>query len=252
MKRIFREGVVASVLLMLSVPCFSKADWYITAGGGEQYPRINSSMTVNNVPGFSLPYGQGQDIYSTSSGHPTVFDLSVGRRWKHQRMWFPACSIGVSYQHVFSSNVGDTITQYSDPTFTNYNYEWDISSDILLAALKVNIVQWSKFSPYLTGGIGGAFNQASNYNETALPGLTATRDSAGFASNTTRQFAYVAGAGIDFQMTEQVLLSLEYQYQNLGNVSSGKGTDAWTSQSLNLGSYHSNTVLLNATYLIGK
>ena len=228
-----------------------RTEWVVSVGGGQQNPTgFYSHQTVNNGSGFSAP--NNVDVYTTKSSSQPLVALSVGRRWVRESTWLPAYSVGLTYQRSFSTNVGGTITQYSNPAYLNYNYDWDISSDVVLAMLKLNLVNFHAFSPFVTAGVGGAFNRSSHYGETALPGVSSPRVSAGFASKTTTQLAYVVGAGLDYQLSPQWIISAEYQYQNLGNIALGNGSGAWAGQSLHLGTYHSNAVLVNLSYLLEK
>jgi opacity protein-like surface antigen len=92
-------------------------------------------------------------------------------------------------------------------------------------------------------------NKSGGYSESALPGLTDTRLSAGYQSKTMAQFAYNIGAGFDLQLTPAWLISAEYQFQNLGNTSLGHGVGTWSNESLYLGTYRANSALINLTYL---
>lgn len=227
----------------------NKANWYVSVGAGGQTSNFSSTMTVNNNSGAPAPYDQ--DIYSLKHNNTqAAIVLALGRRWERNSIWFPSFSAGLFYQQSFATNPGDTVMQYSVPEFTNYTYNLNISSNIFLGLFKLNIVQWGRVSPYLLAGMGGAFNRAYDYGENPIEGLTAVRVSPGYEGNTTGQFAYMAGAGLDFRLSQHFLLSGEYQYQNLGHVMSGSGAGTWTGQSLQLGVYHSNTLLLNLTYLI--
>lgn len=228
---------------------FSSGVWLVSVGAGTEFPNFSSSMTVNNGSGAPAPYNQ--DIYTTKSRVQPVAALSVGRRWARDNRWLPAFSVNMAYQHLFSRNIGGSVIQYSNPTFTNYGYDWEISSDVLLALLKMNVFQFANVAPYILGGAGGAYNRSSNYSEGALPGVT-PRTSPGFESYSSVQYAYRIGAGIDFQVDPHVILSAEYQYQDVGSVSSKHGTGNWSGQLLSLGSFKSNAVLLNVTYLFDK
>jgi opacity protein-like surface antigen len=229
----------------------SKTNWYLGIGAGNQFSNFNTTMTVNNNSGAASPYDQ--DIYSLKRNNTqAVVTLSAGHRWERNRTWFPAYSVGAFYQHSVATNPGNTVTQYSTPDFTNYTYNLNVSSNLLLGLFKLNLVKWGRVSPYLLTGIGGAFNRTCCYGETPIAGLTAVRASPGYQGNTTGQFAYMGGAGFDFRISRHFLFSTEYQYQNLGHVMTGPGAEAWSGQSLHLGTYHTNTLLLNLIYLIEK
>lgn len=227
-----------------------QSSFIATIGGGQQHQNFASSTTINNNSGFTPPYDQ--DIYSTQENHQPIADAFFGLHGQREKRWLSGYSAGLFYQHLFTSNIGDTITQYSDPEFVNYNYDWDVSSDVLLSMLKVNVFRVSKISPYVLGGLGIAFNRSSDYQEYPINGIVGSRITPNFASHTTSQFAYSAGGGIDFQFWPQLIFSAEYQYQDLGKIRTGSGVGLWSGQSLNLDSYHVNAFLLNASFLFGK
>ncbi len=223
--------------------------WIASAGAGWQYPNYKSNMYVNNGSGAPPPYDV--DLYTTKERSQGIAALALGRRWTRDKKWIPSFSLLLSYQHIFSKSVGSNILQYSGSEFTNYNYDWEIASDVVLALLKLNLVNYKKVSPYLLGGMGAAFNRTSNYSESALAGVT-PRDTPGFPSNISTSFAYRLGAGLDFRLDEQFILSAEYQYQFIGSMYSKYGTGLWSNQQLNLGPYRANGVLVNLTYLFNE
>lgn len=224
------------------------ANWFVSVGVGSAHPQFDSTMSVNN--GSDAPSPFDQDIYSTHRRAGAVIDFSAGRRWMRDTKWLPAYSFGLACQTLFSTNVGDTVMQYSSPDFVNYKYKSNISSNVLSAFAKLNLVNYRFLSPFVTAGAGCAFNRSSGYSETALADVTA-RNNPEFASKTTSHFAYNLGAGIDFNVSKRLAISVDYKYLNLGKVTSGSGVGAWLSQ-LNLGSLKAHEVFINATYFMGK
>lgn len=263
MKRKFFYPSIAALLLAYNVPGFTKTpdnnllaplfnspgNWFVSFGAGAQHPQWHSIMKVNNGSDFPVPYNI--DLYSTKNQSEAVIALSVGRRWHRDSFWLPSYSLGAFWQYFFRTHLGKTITQYSDPEFTNYKYNWDLTANLLLASAKVNLFQYKMLAPYVNGGIGSSFNRTSDYKEKALAGVT-PRISPQFSKFSTSEFAYQVGAGIDLQLTSQVLVSVGYNYQDLGQISSGSGKETWSNQSLNPGSYHSNEVLVSIHYLFEK
>ncbi len=262
---LFYPGITA-LLLVCHSPSFSKnvqntqspqpqsifsaqGNWFVSLGGGAQFPELNSHTKVNNGSEFPDPYNYDQ--YSINNDNAGVIAASAGRRWQNNNFWFPSYSLSIFWQYFFKTHISGEITQYSLPEFTDYTYNLDFTSNLLLASGKINLFQYGIFSPFVNGGIGSSFNNVSNYNEKALAGVT-PRVSPAFRDSNTSEFAYNIGAGIDVQLLPQFILSVGYIYQDLGPISSGNGVDTWSGQSLNLGSYRSNEVLITATYLFGK
>ncbi|KTD36781.1 Sporulation related domain protein [Legionella nautarum] len=224
-------------------------NWYIGAFGGVQRNDITHKITVNNGSGAQSPYDK--DSYLSGVYSQALAGASGGYRWEFNNRLFPALGVGLRYQRVFARNVGKSILQYSMPEFANYGYNWQIYSDVALATAKLNFFQYRAFTPYLSGSVGAGFNKARSYKEVALQGVT-PRISPAFTYNLTTQFAYNVGAGVDLQLSSRFIVSLGYEYQDLGSVSSGSGTgSSWAGRVLNLGSYRSNAALLSVNYLIG-
>ncbi len=260
MKRISFKLTKLLALTLLSGTAFSgtigtdqpesSAHWFIFGAVGGQKPSFKSSMYVNN--GSLLPSPSNQDSYSVNQdkAEPMIV-VFAGRYWQTDKKWFPAYALGVRYEALFSTRISGAITQYSLPLFTNYVYNWDISSNLLFASGKLNLFKYKRVLPYMAGGVGAGFNRASQYTETALPNIT-PRVSPGFTNNLNTAFAYHVGAGLDFQLLPQWILSFAYQYMDLGNVASGPGVSTWSNESLQLGHYRSNSLLLGVTYLFSN
>lgn len=220
--------------------------WYFRAEGGGASPSFASSMTVDNGSNYPSPYNV--DVYTTSKQNQGILALSAGKRWKAYLPFLDRVSLGLRYQHFFKRNMGGTITQYSMPQFLNYTYSWDISANTFTADTKLNLIERYHFSPYINGGLGLSLNQTQAFNEVAIPPVT-PRYSPAFQNMTKGQFTYHVGAGLDYQLKEQWLISLGYEFQQLGTMSSAAGLSTWSGEKLSLGQYKANVALIGLTYL---
>jgi opacity protein-like surface antigen len=224
----------------------TSSSWFVSVqAGGESISNKLSYTTVHNGSGYPTPYDQ--DIYSLNNPEMSALlaGLQAGRRWVFSNPYISAFSLGVAYQHFFSVDVNGQITQFSLPEFKNYNYRWNLASNLFLTNAKLNGPSDYKLSPYINGGIGVVYNNP-RYYETALGGVT-PRVSPGFRSGGS-QFAYILGAGFDYYLGQQFILSVGYQYTSLGRFS-GYGLDDWSSEQLDLGAHHSNAFLLGLAYV---
>lgn len=230
-------------------PPASNGHWFAALGAGAQYPDWHANIPVNN--GSNLPTPYNVDLYSTQTNAQPVIAVFAGRRWERDVRFLPAYSLGVFWQYLFTTQVGNQVMLYSDPQYVNYNYQWNVDANLVLASGKLNLIQYGMFSPFVNGGIGGAFNHAGFYHESALPNVT-PRNPPGFSSHVSTQFAYNVGAGLDVRVRPNMIVSAGYLYQDLGNVLSGSGTGTWANQDLNIGAYRSNEFLISLTYLFEK
>lgn len=218
--------------------------WLIAAAAGADFPFARDNIYANN--GSSMPSPYDRDTFTVKQDSNALLAFFAGRRWEQPGQWLPAASLALMYQHRFAGDAWGVISQNSLSEFTNYCYKWALSSDVLIASAKMNLYTKNHISPYVTGGLGVAFNHAS-YQESALSGVT-PRISPDFSGN-RNQLAYNFGAGLDFRATKQVIINLGYLYQNLGGMpAQGKGS--WAGASLTLNSYATNEVLAGVTYLI--
>lgn len=223
--------------------------WYASGGIGMDYPHFNANWRVNNGSGFAPP--ANQDIYTFQNNHHPYLTLATGYRFVRNNAYLPALSLGLNYQYLPSNDVGGQIVQYSTPSFTNYNFKWDITAQLLLLSAKLNIYKYQNLMPYISAAAGAGYIRASSYGETAYPDVT-PRTSAGFAESTNTQFVYTLGLGADYQMKSNLLATLGYQYLDLGKIRSGSGSGSWQSATLNLGRYRSNELFLSLTYLFNS
>ena len=220
--------------------------WYIGIDAGLLKPQMGSTILVNNGSDFNPP--MNTDNFSTQSTNHTLISAEVGRFWKRNNKILPGYALGLRYQHLLSNTISGRITQYSEPLFDNYTYHWSIQADVISAYTKLQIAQWGPIMPYVNGGVGTSFNRSGAYSETADTDVT-ERISPAFTSSSATNFAYDIGLGVDFAVNSQIIVSLGYDFQNIGPFSSGPGVSTWSGERLKLGSTNVNTGLIGLTYL---
>lgn len=238
------------VVMESSAPGFLLAHGYIQANLGLTNTSGSNSMLINN--GAADPYPANYDSFSTNQHKQGgMAAIGAGLQWENNRLYLPAYSLGLRYQYFFNQAIGGTITQYSDPDFVNYNYQLKTHSNVLSALSKINLMKYKHFSPYIDVGAGVAFNQTGSYQETAIGNVVARIDSPAFATHRSSQFSYSAGAGIDYQLNPKWLISVGYEYQDLGSIQSGYGRMPWSAERLSLKKYATNSGIISLTYLPG-
>ncbi len=94
----------------------------------------------------------------------------------------------------------------------------DLKSQALLANIYYDFNPSSRFSPYLGGGIGLAFNElnirgsASNFTDPAT-GITVSQYA---LDDHTTEFAAMAAVGVNIALKENLFLDIGYRYNYLG------------------------------------
>ena len=252
MKGIFKWTLMGLMLGGLSfnanaaAKSFNPTDYYFGLDLGFAFSQHNTTMTVDNGSGAPSPFNLDQ--YSTKNQRNTTLGLQIGKRWVHDQSIFPIIALGLRYQHFFESDIDGSVTQYSNPLYRNYSYQWPISTNIVSLNSKLNIVQFKQFLPYVSAGVGAAFNRSGDYEESPYTTIT-PRFSPDYASKNKSNFYYDLGLGVDMLLTPQWMISLGYNYQSIGDVISGFGRNGWESAKLGLGRFSTHAALLGLTYL---
>lgn len=222
--------------------------WYLGTDVGLMH--IYGSHGAITVPnGSDYPSPGNVDQYSMNHPQPIMLDFQVGYRWNRDKPWIPSYALALRYEHIFKKNIAGMVTQYSDPEFTNYSYTWGMRADVISLDFKLDLVRYNRLMPYVDSGLGVSFNHAYAYNETAFPNVLA-RYSPHFASKTNHQFAYHVGAGLDYRLTRNLLLSAGYRYQSLGKLFSGYGQGPnWSNTQIKLDKIYSNMGFMGISYV---
>ncbi|WP_417671119.1 outer membrane protein [Roseibium sp.] len=117
----------------------------------------------------------------------------------------------------------------SDPS-THADMDADVSSWQIMANVFIEpfaLMNYdSPISPFVTGGIGVAFNKMDDWTRTSNE-VAPTRLTRTFEGDTSTEFAWSIGGGVSadldklFGFERPVKLDLTYRYLNAGNVSGG-------------------------------
>lgn len=224
-----------------------KSGWIFGLDAGYVKPSLKKSASVLN--GSSSPAPNNSDLYTINNPNTTA-EVSgyAGYRFVRNAGFLPAFTVAGRYQHIFKFTTRGMVQQYSLPAFTNYNYNFDVSSDVLTLQGKADLFKLGCLAPYLSAGIGIATNKFGNYTETATSGVTA-RLSPAYANRSLTNATYNVGAGIDFRFNRNFSASVNYEYADLGTVKSGRGeADNWTGEELQIGLMKAQLITFSLFY----
>jgi len=208
---------------------------YLSVGAGDLFNRVEGDNFLATGPGWP-------DDHYNSNGitDQPYFAVGIGYTWSRSTDWLPYYSLGLKLMYASSATVSGTIDQYSLPQFRNYNFNYDIALLNIMGTVKVDLYRWKNLMPYLTAGIGGANYSTSQYKEAAVGGVT-PRVSPGFGAGSGTNFSYTAGVGLDWAALPNLWVNLEYNYMDVGTVSTDKGANYTTLTGMN----YSNDALKN-------
>jgi opacity protein-like surface antigen len=219
----------------------------IGLGGGVAIPQTLGKYT--NFP-IVDPLSDLYYTYTPNSGTPAkgLFEAFLGA--ERQIASYFILQSGLAYTYTGATLVKGTLLQGTDAQSDDlFNYQYKVQTQELLAQAKFMVPYQNKWYPYVLGGIGAAFNQASQFQTTVPLTLSSTRTYANHSSST---FAYRVGLGLDADVTKQVRLGLAYRFTGMGVVGLGAASmgNAPMSGTLSQSNLNFNEVLAQITYVI--
>ncbi|CDZ76010.1 Opacity protein antigens [Legionella massiliensis] len=218
--------------------------WFVGLGVGWMFPfgTDESSFASSGIPDF--PDDRYSADHSKSAGQYSAF---AGYQWRRATDWLPAYSLAAQYTYTDSARIDGFIYVNDLPDTRNFKYRYDISQQLIMAKLKLDLYRWRQLMPYVSGGAGVAINRVHGYSEYPIPGETTWEKNYGFTSGNRTQFAGSVGAGFDFEFNDRAQVSLGYELAYYGKVRTGKGEGVLSADRLE-NKLNSNAVVLQGTY----
>ncbi|WP_136806750.1 outer membrane protein [Desulfosediminicola flagellatus] len=127
-----------------------------------------------------------------------------------------------------------------------FNLGGEVDTTTIMANLIYEFDNTTKFTPYIKGGVGIAYSDA-RADLDIQPTFTTFgfTDRWQYPDNEETTFAWSIGAGVDYNLTENLLLGLEYQYIDMGDISTGVDINGdWIDYDLS-----SHEITVGITYL---
>lgn len=220
----FTYSIFATPVTQTTAPEGALSHWWVAIEGGYNFSTVNSNTLSEPMP-FVFPpndYYVSQarnDTGSVGAGLSYQFNLPGWEKLSNQ--WFSTDRLGLFYDYYFPANIDGKIYKWESSTI-GYDYQYVVVSHVVWLDNQLDIISWKKLTPFVDASIGSAFNTASNYSEN--PVELPPRPSAAFANNTSTQFAWRAGFGLNYALDAYKYvsqISLEYRYSDLGNVNTG-------------------------------
>ena len=179
-----------------------------------QYKELLSGWYLRGDLGYRWNDGGPSSRNVTSERYSNSYDGTVGFGYKYQ--WFRT---DVTYDRAGPTRVtAITTLATGQPQFTA-----KITAQTVLANGYVDFGTWGGFTPYAGAGVGAARLRSVNYVDTA------NSPSGNVAGQGTHQnFAWVAMAGVAYQVAPSWLIDVGYRHIALGNVPSSGGAGTQT------------------------
>ncbi|WP_298624019.1 SPOR domain-containing protein [uncultured Legionella sp.] len=222
--------------------------WFAGLGVGWMFPfgTDETNFAYSGMPGFP------DDRYSSvDSKNAMQYSIFAGYQWRRAADWLPAYSLAARYTYTDSARIDGFIYVNGLPETKNFTYQYDVSQQLIMAQLKLDLYRWQQLMPYVSAGAGVAINRAHSYSDRPIPGATTWTRNYGFNSGTKTQFAGSLGAGFDYDFNDKVQASLGYELSYYGKVSTGMGNGVLRADHLE-NKLNSNAVVLQGTYFFDR
>lgn len=181
---------------------------------------------MNNQDGHTYT-GNDDDLfvydYHNQNNSRGWIGAFIGGEWQLACDPNIAGQLGVSYQYFDTTNLsGNNDVGIEPATYTPYQFHYHAQSQVVLLAGKLFYTYRDRFHPYVSLGLGAAFNRTSDYSATTSQtgSINLTPFFKG-EENTT--FAFAAGLGLEADIVSYLRVGLGYQYVNVGRVTTKKG-----------------------------
>lgn len=201
----------------------AKTRWIFGVNFGGAIAQVGKSETIMTQPGASNNYVNNTLLQTKLfAGAFAGLDFSLLPKLNYQ--------LTLAYNQITPYSVNGQLEQFSDKSFTNFNYDYKIQSQQLFLNSKLVLNATRHVHPYAMIGLGTAFNKASAFTPTSIddtgvnPGI--------FADHSVTNFAYTLGLGVDIDVSKQVRVGGGYRFANLGKTNLGVAPSFVSTQGL--------------------
>ncbi|HGM7047728.1 outer membrane protein [Serratia marcescens] len=219
-------------VFLLSLIALGASSAAMAADNGKEgyYGALNLINTYQQANNMALSERPGIGSFVAGTERHRFLNGSVAAGYQYGNGW------RTEGEYVFKRD--KEYTSGSSTFATSFNHMKTDSQRVMLNVYR-DYQLADKFAVYATAGIGLAKVTAGGWQG---------NDSRHFADNTQTNFAYSVGAGVSYEVVDNLAVYAGYRYVDMGNVESGRNTfvNARGLQDENL-----RTRLVNNEYLIG-
>ncbi|KTC90489.1 outer membrane beta-barrel protein [Fluoribacter dumoffii] len=217
---------------------------FVILTGGVAAAKTGHSQTITREGDFT--------IYQYTSDHShsnrMLWGGSLGTEIPLASQWDLQLGIGFYRPNDFSGS-GILLQGIDEQSTDEFAYNYKVKTSQLFFEGKLLHSIKEIFHPYVSLGLGAAFNKASDYEVEVPPFLTFTPE---FEDHNTSNFAYSLGLGMDLDLGKHWRLGIGYRYVGLGDADFGRGTldDLPFTPTLTSGHLYLQEGIVQVSYLI--
>ncbi len=226
---VLKKLLLTAAFIFIASYAMAENSWYISVDLGVQVPTDKASHVGTNSP----------ETPSYDFDESAVAGLAAG--------YFINDALRVEAELRFRTiePEGGYINGLDSRSSETFNLGGEVDTTTIMANIIYEFDNTSKFTPYVKGGAGIARSEASADLDIQPTFTNYGIDRWQFPDNDETNFAWAIGFGCDYSVTEKVLFGLEYQYIDMGKVSTGVDMNGdWVDHELN-----SHEITFGITYL---
>ena len=212
--------------------------------------------TVSLGPAWSAP-GATQTIYlqpelpETFAKNATLEVFGDGEIFlglQHALAHHLQAQLGLALAGTTAIALNGDIWQDADLNFNNLSYQYKISHAHVAVKAKLLTELFQRVQPYISGSLGGGFNQAYQYSST--PKRFEVLPEPAFASQTTTAFTYTVGAGLQRALNNHWFIGLGYEFADWGKTALAAATGQLSEGGLNLNHVYTNELQFSLSFVV--
>ena len=201
-------------------------------------------------PGKTQTFALTPKIIKTYVANRASKALASGELFAGMQKNFPKntqVQLGLAIAASSNANLSGAIWDDADPEFNNYIYSYKIQHTRVAVKGKVLVDNGFWLTPWVSGSLGVAFNNAHAYSNT--PTIFQAVENPNFASHTRTSFTWTLGAGVQKALNNHWQVGVGYEFADWGKSQLGRAAQQTLNKGPYLSQFSTNGLLFNLTYL---
>jgi opacity protein-like surface antigen len=207
---ILKKLLLTTALILMASYAMAENSWYVSVDLGVQVPTGEASHVGTNsadTPSYDF---ENSAVAGLAAGYFINDALRV------------EAELRIRTQEPEDGNINGRNSRSGE----TFNLGGDVDTTTIMANIIYDFDNTSKFTPYVKGGVGIAHSEISANLDIQPTFTNYGIDRWQFPDNDETNFAWALGIGCDYSLTEKILFGLEYQYIDMGDVSTGVDMNA--------------------------
>ena len=217
-----------------------KSSFVATLSAGPSWESAGRSQTLDLAPGVTKTFTTNRPTSTPITG--AIFlgiQTPLPKSIQGQ--------IGLDFTTTGSAHLSGNIWDDADPTFNNYDYQYQIKhSHVALKGKLLSNCNSLPIIPWISAAVGVGYNTAFSFSNS--PTISEAITMPNFNSRTKTSFTYTLGFGVQHQLSKNWQAGIGYEFADWGKSQLAPDSSG-NSAGLSLSHLYTNSLLFNFTYL---